>query len=219
MSNKDNVKPVNFEGQSTSSNPDQLLSELMDDQVSDEAIEHLINVESSKEKWFRYHLVRSVLKKEDNNLQSYQFTESVAQKIADEPAIIAAPKRASGWKKASGNFAIAASVAFATVFSVQLTQVADNDSSFNGQESLIAAESIEIIPAAIDAVPDSHEQRQLDAIQQLLDQMNQQNLNSHEQLVGGETMFIQSYIIEDNRMTPFDKSGQSLKSSPEMDER
>ena len=97
----------------------QYLSDLMDEECSDEAIEQLLESDELQAKaWYRYNAVRSVLNKEHSAYSSFEFTHSISNKIAEEPSFsglteLNAPSNVvslfPAWKKAVGGLAIASS--------------------------------------------------------------------------------------------------------------
>ncbi len=211
------------------------LSDLLDDCANDEAIEHLLADKDGAEKWFRYNKVRAVLTQENSVHSSFDFTQSISAKIALEPSIIARPSSYAKeavqtpsvvvnlWKKAGGGLAIAASVAFAMVFSVQLMNTSPSpgmsasldtavNDPFTGQ-----LESINFSP-----VRDA-EQVKLDEIQSILDTMNRQSLTMNEQLVGGEIM-VQSFVVTtkdvvDDKTSQFESQVRNMKKPSEASNR
>lgn len=190
------------------SNPDQnLLLDLLDDCVTDEAIESLLANEQQAKAWYRHHTISSALKQQHSAYSSYQFTQAIAAKISNEPAIIAIPKPLfnSTWKKVSGGFAIAASVAFVMIFSVQLMD-SPQIQNFDSVELKTQA----ISPTSSGSSINETEQAKLDEIQRIIDRMNQRNLTANEQLVGGETMAVQSFIIKTNKQSPFKTNNQAI---------
>jgi negative regulator of sigma E activity len=120
-------------------NKSQSLSDLLDDQCSADELEQLLVDSETNDQWFRYQAVSAILKNEYSANASTDFCQSISQKIAGEPAIISAPAMKSKHnnaeihqfpteiKRFGGGFAIAATVAFATFFSVQTMQVAELD--------------------------------------------------------------------------------------------
>jgi len=108
---------------------------LLDEQCSEAELDNLLAENDISESWYRYHTVSALLKGEHSANADFDFCSQVSDKIANEPAIIAAPKRAAKVihiaerpevRRIGGGFAIAASVAIATFFSFQTLQVADN---------------------------------------------------------------------------------------------
>lgn len=131
-------------------NKNKLLSDLLDDECSSEDLDSLLRDTDNLNSWYRYNTVSSLLKNEYSNQASIDFCQQVSAQIAEEPAIIAAPapikKQANKAKQSnnvqgnvfsikgfSGGFAIAASVAVATFFSIQTIQSPVEVNSFNQQ--------------------------------------------------------------------------------------
>ncbi|TQV84991.1 sigma-E factor negative regulatory protein [Aliikangiella coralliicola] len=218
-------------------NKNQHLSDLMDDKPSNLAIDELLGDDEKAETWFRYQTVRSVLNDEHSAFSSYEFTQAISAKIADEPAIIARPDVSKNttnyddvlpqpaatahvisrsWRRAGGGLAIAASVAFAMVFSVQVNNNSSSSSApglANTQsESSTAAENN--IAHATVSPSDDAEQAKLDAIQRILEGVNRPDVN--EQLVSGEVM-VQSYIVKTNDpVSQFVQEVRSMKKPSEV---
>ena len=187
---------------------DQFISDLLDDCAAAEVVDEILSNEQDCETWYRYNLVSSVLKEEQSAYCHYEFTRSIAAQIADEPAIIARPKKPSNviqfWKRAGGGFAVAASVAFAMVFSVQMLDTGKAPSSdFANSDSLQPSTSINDSAVAnnssIISAAEAEEQARLDEIQTILNSMGN-NPNVYEQKVGGEVIY--STVIKSN---PTDK--------------
>ena len=169
----------------------QNINELLDDCASPEAIDELLASKSQQAAWYRYHAVRSTLKNEHSAYSSLSFTQAIAAKIADEPAILASPRKAQStgsatilqfWKRAGGSLAIAASVAYAMVFSVQMMNSNPHGLSGSGLDTA-TVQTMPVIPAT---AAETEEQARLDALQDLLDSMSKSRLNAYEQQVGGE---------------------------------
>jgi negative regulator of sigma E activity len=130
-------------------NKTQSLSDLLDDQCSADDLGPLLDDSETNERWFRYQTVSAILKEQHSASASSEFFQSVSAKIDAEPSIIAAPSQQTQQttaeihpfvaevKRLSSGFAIAATVAFATFFSVQTMQVADTEAVLN--DSAIAA--------------------------------------------------------------------------------
>ena len=111
-----------------------LLSDLLDDQCDSADFDDLLAESDIAETWYRYQTASALLKDQQSAHSSFEFCSQISAKIAEEPAIIAAPKTTNSTPKRKqtaevrrigGGFAIAASVAVATFFSVQSINVAD----------------------------------------------------------------------------------------------
>jgi sigma-E factor negative regulatory protein RseA len=97
------------------------ISALMDDELStQEAHDTLLRLQQDEElqqKWSRYHLIGDVMKGETPQVNSAEAAARISALIAEEPAIIAAPKRKpllpqnSTWFRAVAGAGLAASVA------------------------------------------------------------------------------------------------------------
>lgn len=119
----------------------EFLSDLVDDKCSSDDLDSLLNDSKTIDRWHRYSAVSEILKGEYSANATTDFCMQISSKIADEPAILAAPRPTTNSeyetktaraevKRLTGGFAIAASFAFATFFSVQTMQVSD-DSNFS----------------------------------------------------------------------------------------
>ncbi|WP_196140870.1 sigma-E factor negative regulatory protein [Aliikangiella sp. G2MR2-5] len=224
----------------------QYLSDLMDDQVSEEAIDSLISDQEQAKSWFRYHAVRAVLTKQNSAYSSYEFTQSLSAKLAAEPSYSLDQQSEKGnvvdfelaekepvggtnviqissWRRFGGGFAVAASIAFAMVFSVQLMD-SGVDENLSGQATFATEDGtnktsvsspldFELSPA------DSAEQAKLDDIQKMLDQMSRRNFKVNEQLVGADDVLVGSYIIETKEpVSRFQQELRNMKKPSEMTE-
>jgi negative regulator of sigma E activity len=115
----------------------ELLSDLLDDQCSTEELSQLLNDKDTTNSWYRYSAVSAILKNECSAHVNIEFSQRISALIADEPAIIATKSSRAvntsavnntnvvQFKKTFGGFAVAASVAVATFFSVQTLQVSE----------------------------------------------------------------------------------------------
>ncbi len=158
-----------------------LLSDLLDEECHSSDLDDLLESDDLKESWFRYHTVSAIIKDQHSANASLDFCNQISAKIAEEPAILAAPKSkqpitqksnvipfVAEFKRTSGGFAIAASVAVATFFSFQTIQVAQEDVATEAQ---IASQSnelnnsrdvVESTPTAAGYEIDATEQFELD---------------------------------------------------------
>ena len=206
----------------------QHLSDLLDEQCSDEAIEHLLESDELQAKtWYRYNAVRSVLNKEHSAFSSFEFTQAISAKIAEEPSFSVSNEENKpsnvvslfpSWKKKVGGLAMAASVAFAMVFSVQMMNNLPEDADISNS---MATQSLQVLLpgesslSAFDFQADQAEQEQLDDIQHMLNQMNKRGLNVTEELVGGEFM-VQSFVVKAKEpVTPFEEKISQMKKPSE----
>ncbi len=202
----------------------QHLSDLMDDQVTeqtiDKAVDKLLADESQSEVWFRYNLVSSVLKEEQSAFASFNFTQAVSAQIAKESSHKVTPTQTAQiipfWKKTGSGFAIAASVAFAMVFSVQMMNTSSEQS--NAGAGIVVNQPTKVSPLIISSSEfdeGQNEQAQLNDIQRYLNQINQRSLNVNEQLVGGEVM-VKSFIVKTkDPVTPFEEKIREMKKPSE----
>ncbi len=128
------------------SNTNKSLSDLLDDQCTSVDLDNLLKDSDAKHSWHRYNAVSAILKGEYSADASVDFCQEISAKIADEPAILAAPKPVqteirpmnAEIKRFGGGFAIAASMAFATFFSFQTLQVSNTISPTDDISSQIA---------------------------------------------------------------------------------
>jgi negative regulator of sigma E activity len=115
-----------------------LLSDLLDEKCRSNQIDDLLDTDQINQSWYRYHSVSALIKGQHSANASFDFCNEISQKIAQEPAIIAAPKATSStpvnadiyslstdFKKFTSGFAVAATVAAVTFFSLQTTQVVE----------------------------------------------------------------------------------------------
>ncbi|WP_444997663.1 sigma-E factor negative regulatory protein [Aliikangiella sp. IMCC44359] len=200
-----------------SGNDDQNLSDLLDGygDVS-ESIEQLIDSEEQRQAWYRYNMVSSVLQKENSAFSSYEFSKAISAKIAEEPAIIARPKKqrkiaSALWKK-TGGLAVAASVAYAMVFSVDM--MSPQQSGMGGDNTTAENQSNSAQDEDIVAISESDaaEQANLDRIQAILDRMKKNSLNVSEHLVGGEKIV----SIKLNKVDELEKQVRDMKKPSEI---
>lgn len=212
----------------------QCLSQLLDDECSSSAIDQVLSNTESSEAWFRYNTIQSVLNKEHSVHSSFDFTQKISALIDQEPAIIAVPSNKSDsstqskpanvipfWKKAGGGLAIAASVAYAMVFSVQMMNKTPEVEAVNQaqltqplNQTLLANESL--IDNSVVDPQDIAEQMQLDAIQSLLNQ-ERSGLNISEQQVGAELTY--STVIKMEQLKELENQVNNMKKPSEASEK
>ncbi|MGX5202549.1 RseA family anti-sigma factor [Aliikangiella sp. IMCC44632] len=210
------------------------ISELLDDCVSAESIEKLLNSTQDQESWYRYNLVRSAINNETTRYSSIEFTQSISAIIQDEPAIIAVPKVADGeapkieihkksnvtfLKRFGGGLAVAATVAYATVFSVQMMtpsipaedvalQSVDNNSASVSQNNVTQLALTTEQPSA-NLLNVAREQADLDYLQAIIDNVNRNNMQANEEYVGGEAVF--SWKVKANQLDELQKQVSDMK--------
>jgi len=106
------------------------LSALMDDQLAaprDKALfDRLRTDDELRRRWGRYHEIGDMIRNEAPGLQLAGLAERIREQIADEPAILAAPRPRTGhsatapgkvsWSQAAAGAALAASVAGVSVY-------------------------------------------------------------------------------------------------------
>ncbi len=205
----------------------QYLSDLLDDQPNNEAVEQLLKSDVHQAKtWYRYNAVRSVLNKQHSVHSSFDFTQSISAKIAKEPSYTADTNTTDNvvslfpyWKKTVGGLAMAASVAFAMVFSVQMMNNLPEEQTASGMDMATQSQQtllpIETSLSPFDFKADQAEQEKLDDIQRMLNQMSRHSLNVTEELVGGEFM-VQSFVVKTkNSVTPFEQKIRQMKKPSE----
>ena len=118
------------------------LSAVVDGEVKDDKILGAISNDAElAAKWQRYHLIRQGLRREMPEMADFDISQSVAQALENEPAIVA-PKRK--WQdlplvsnvvplvRQGGQFAIAATVAVAMVLGVQQMNQPETEYQFDG---------------------------------------------------------------------------------------
>ena len=123
-----------------------LLSDLLDENCNSNQLDDLLESEDITESWYRYQTVSAIIRDQHSANASFEFCNQISAKIADEPAIIAAPKNVSiksrqasirpitqDVKRVGSGFAIAATLAVATFFSFQTLQLADENNQVNPQ--------------------------------------------------------------------------------------
>ncbi|MET1254110.1 sigma-E factor negative regulatory protein [Aliikangiella maris] len=248
-----------------SSNKNQNLSDLLDGygDVS-QNLNQLLSDKQQQQTWKRYHMVSAVLKKENSAHSSEAFLQSVSELIADEPSIIARPQVKNNaistndtagdiqhvakttnvasifWKKASG-LAVAASVAYAMIFSVDLmefstqaplnsqfgqtqasnspmdeTQVSSSltaQASAQGMTEVDSKNNLNLFASLSES--DAAEQERLDRIQAMINNLNKTNANFNEQYVGGETVV----SVKLKKVEELEKQVRDMKKPSEIKSR
>ncbi len=155
------------------------LSDLLDDQCSSGDLDRLLNDKDVSERWHRYNTVSAILKSEYSSHTGIDFCKEISAKIADEPAILAAPRPqqtiskpvTAEIRKISSGFAIAASVAFATFFSIQTLQVSSELSPLNENSvevNQLKSENLATNKGTMPSGSDSLEQLELEAFNKAL---------------------------------------------------
>jgi|GEM_PF-3330137 len=198
------------------------LSDLLDDCCATEEVDQLLASEKQQKAWYRYNLVSAVLKKENSAYSSFEFTQAISTQLEQEPAIISRPQREKNavggatvtqlWKRVGGGMAIAASVAYAMVFSVQMM----NSDRQNAFEPGIVSSPLESVSPVLESQPtlltaaDLEEQAKLDEIEHILNTMGKRNPNVYEQQVGGEGVMFQLVGTEDDPLVELQKQIDSL---------
>ena len=180
------------------------LSDLMDDNLTDEAIEQLSSEDVDAETWFRYQTVSAVLKNEHSAYSNYAFTQSISAKIAEEPAhsvnsqnldnVVHLESRLS-WRRFTGGLAVAASVAFAMVFSIQFAEGPIESNGLDQPSFVVDAPESMNAPLYELTPADTAEQKKLEEIQQYLDRARRASFGVNEQYVSGDVRF-KSYIVQ-----------------------
>jgi len=181
------------------------LSNLLDDQCASADLDDLLKNEKTLSKWYRYQAVSAVLKDQHSADANFDFCQAISAKIAEEPAMIAIPAESASEKSTSeklnnksaevisfrrfgGGFAIAASAAFATFFSVQSLQVSSELSPSERQTAEITTSNTDnsVSDFAIGASPIySHEQNELEFFNNLYLQEVSRSENVAFEQVGG----------------------------------
>lgn len=159
------------------------LSDLLDEQCSSSDLDNLLNDKDVSDSWYRclyrYNAVSAMIKGEYSASANIDFCKDISALIADEPAILAAPRPqqtknrpvAAEIRRIGSGFAIAASVAFATFFSVQTLQVSSELSPMNENSAEVNQVKSENLAANNDSMPgssDSLEQSDLETFNDAL---------------------------------------------------
>ena len=99
---------------------EQTLSSVMDGEAATgEALASVAATSGTRGAWARYHLIGDVLRDNSSELAPMDFAATIAARIADEPTVLAPPRRAQRALRPVAGFAIAASVATLAVIGVQ----------------------------------------------------------------------------------------------------
>ncbi|MFT6734054.1 MAG: sigma-E factor negative regulatory protein RseA [Polaribacter sp.] len=141
---------------------EQLVSDLLDEQITTKALDELLSKEDVNESFYRYNAVSKVLRDELVAPVNMDFVSSLIKKLDNEPTILVpltntSPNQIpnnhrqdtpnnviplfSKIKKLTGGMAIAASVAVATLISVQSFQVVNDEGVFNSDIAILPEES------------------------------------------------------------------------------
>lgn len=125
---------------------DEHLSAMVDGEHDESALlDQLYDNAEMTDKWRRYHLIRDGLRKELPPEMDLDFSAKVAAAIEQEPAIVAPKSNIRQWPvvrnliplaRSGGQFAIAASVAAATIFGVQQLHQPQVNEPFNSAPTL-----------------------------------------------------------------------------------
>lgn len=107
------------------------LSAFMDGEESDSEIVNLLKSDPQlQQSWQRYHMVRTLLRKEGVQSAHLDISQSIAAALENEPSLLVPSKRRQFFSslpqlkslvKHSSQYAVAASVAVAVILGVQLT--------------------------------------------------------------------------------------------------
>lgn len=121
------------------------LSALLDGEADELELRRLLKSSETDssllDTWDRYNLVHSVLAGKAVPVKP-AFAESIADKLAAEPALSAAPVAANGWQQNLAKMAIAASVAVVFVLGLQTAnQQSTPGMAVNSESSADAAEA------------------------------------------------------------------------------
>ena len=202
------------------------LSDLMDDNLSDEAIEQLLSDDAQAESWFRYQTVSAVLKNEHSAFSEYAFTQSTSAKIAEEPTYSQTPQTQSNvvslesrlsWRRFTGGLAVAASVAFAMVFSIQFAEGPIESNSLD-QPSFVVDTPEPMDSTVYELTPaDTAEQKKLEEIQKYLDRARRSSFGVNEQYVSGDVRF-KSYIVQVKDSDEDKKDDENKTSEDKLDD-
>jgi sigma-E factor negative regulatory protein RseA len=120
------------------------LSALVDSQADLKDLDQVIHIDDNKDTWSRYHMIGDVMRGDVAKTVDLQLTASIEAAIADEDTIVMMDEKRTWRQKVldsafirkssqfigqSAQFAVAASVALVTVFSVQQYQQSENEHS------------------------------------------------------------------------------------------
>jgi negative regulator of sigma E activity len=184
----------------------QNLSDFLDGQASDAAIEALLSEPQVQQDLYRYHTVQAGLKQQLSAYNNFDLTQSISSEIAKEPSLASDTENHSNiiqfpsWKRKLTGVSIAASVALATVVSVQMF----SGSGFNSNGLSSSSNSAKVnalVSQEKSRTTDqiASEQAKLEQIQQMLERSNQQFLQANEELVGGDFM-TKSIVIDPQKL-------------------
>lgn len=114
------------------------LSIMDNESVSHEAIDSVIKNESSRDSWYRWHLIRDLIQNKTADFVAPDLHLRIAQAIAEEPTLMvpAARREVSNWRRKISqwgeqltSYAIAASVTTFILYSVQQIQTPSLENS------------------------------------------------------------------------------------------
>lgn len=167
-----------------------LLDGELDTHEQDRTVSRLLDDDAAMGKFGRYQLVGDMVRGESGVLAT-GISRSVSAALADEPTVLAPPRRAWRWAKPAAGIAVAASVAVAAVVIapgfMQQTGVVDSTPAIvvaqpEKQIQLVASGNV-ASPAGRPAVSSSGQWQTLDA--ELSDRLNRLVIEHHE--FGGRT--------------------------------
>ena len=213
-----------FTSNGQSASDKQHLSDLLDDCSSAEAVDKLLADEAHGEAWYRYNTVSAVLKKEHSAFSSFDFTQAISAQIEQEPAILSRPKPKKSnvstigqfWKRTGGGLAIAASVAYAMIFSVEMMNSSSEAGLVGNDIATIQVEQTPIeMPTAILSDAEAEEQARLNEIQNILNNINMSGSNVYEQQVSGE--LIVKTNAKPDPLAEFERQVNNMKKPSEVE--
>ncbi len=167
-----------------------LLDGELDTHEQDRTVSRLLDDDAAMGKFGRYQLVGDMVRGESRVLAT-GISRSVSAALADEPTVLAPPRRAWRWAKPAAGIAVAASVAVAAVVIapgfMQQTGVVDSTPAIVVAQpekpiQLVASGNV-ASPAGRQAVSSSGQWQTLDA--ELSDRLNRLVIEHHE--FGGRT--------------------------------
>ncbi len=204
----------------------QAISDLMDDLASSQSIDDILADDSNNKTWHRYQTISAVLKNQHSAYSDFSLTQSISAQIAKEPVYSQQNDQTvsnnviefsawQSWRKLSGGLAVAASVAFAMVFSVQFIDSPVEPQTIDSPSFTVQDVETNTFPQTFELTPaDKAEQQKLEEIQRYLDNARQKSFGVNEQYVTGRRY--QSFIVPSElALNPLFEKQQDKEKKPE----
>ena len=132
------------------------VSALLDEELSPQEASMVLNLLRDQEglrlQWGRYHLIGDVMRGEMTQTDGFRMRQQISERLATEPAIIAAPERKMRtavkrrWMRIGAGAGLAASVAVLTVvMSPEVSQLSSPDAPQVASATLAPAPSAPVI--------------------------------------------------------------------------